>query len=68
VLELIAVTLTISGAFGGVSIDAKKKSPDPRAGKTEPSATVIVVAELVIPLANVVVARLENLIPIRTPS
>ena len=67
-LELIAVTLTISGAFGGVSIDAKKKSPDPSAGKTDPSATVIVVAELVIPLANVVVARLENLIPIRTPS
>ena len=68
VFELTAVTLTISGEFGGVSMDAKKKSPDPSAGKTDPSATVIVVAELVIPLANVVLARFENLIPIRAPS
>jgi hypothetical protein len=68
VFELIAVTFITSGEFGGVSIEAKKKSPDPSAGKTDPSVTVIVVAELVTPLANVVVARFENLIPIRTPS
>ena len=47
---------------------AKKKSPDPNAGNTDPSATVIEVAEDVILLASVVLARLENLIPIRRPS
>tara|TARA_Y100000114_G_scaffold147498_1_gene159355 strand:+ start:53 stop:265 length:213 start_codon:yes stop_codon:yes gene_type:complete len=68
VLELIAVTFTISGELGGVSILAKKKSPDDNAGKTDPSATVMEVALLVIPLARLVVAKFENLIPITFPN
>ena len=66
VLPLRAVTLTISTLSGGESNVAKKKSPEPSVGNSDPSATVIVVAVLLMPLLKVVLARFENLIPIRS--